>query len=102
VAVTEQKSPAAPTYWNRVAGVLEKHCTSCHASGGIGPMSLTSFADASTHAGEVAHEMETRHMPPWLPSVGCAPLKHERVVAQEDLDAVLTWVKNGAPEGDRA
>ncbi len=97
-------APAAPpTYWNRVAGILERHCTSCHAPGGIGPMSLTSFADANTHAGPIAHEMESRHMPPWLPATNaCAPLKHERSVPQEEIDAVVAWARSGAPEGDPA
>jgi hypothetical protein len=97
------KSTAPPTYWNRVATILETHCTSCHAPGGIGPMALTTFADANTNAGPVAHEMEARHMPPWLPATrACASLKHERSVPQEDIDAVIAWAKAGAPEGVRA
>lgn len=66
-------------------------------------MPLTSFADAKTHAGPIAHEIESRHMPPWLPATkACAPLRHERSVPQEDIDAVVAWAKSGAPEGDPA
>lgn len=66
-------------------------------------MPLTSFADAKTHAGPIAHEMESRHMPPWLPATrACSPLKHERAVPQDDIDAVVAWARSGAPEGDPA
>lgn len=102
-AVLAARPPAPPTYWNRVAAILETHCTSCHAEGGIGPMPLTSFADANTNAGPIAHEMSSRHMPPWLPeTTACAPLAHARSVPAADVAAVVAWAKAGAPEGERA
>ena len=55
----EQKAAPAvehvdPTYNGQVAAILEARCASCHAEGGIGPMPLTSFEDAKTHAGAIA------------------------------------------------
>jgi len=92
-----------PTYWNRVATILESHCTSCHAAGGIGPMDLTSFETAKTYAGPIVHETSTRHMPPWLPeTASCAELRHPRALPQRDVDELRRWAEAGAPEGSRA
>ncbi len=91
-----------PTYWNRVAAILEGHCTSCHAEGGIGPMPLVSFEDAKTHAAAIAYETRTRHMPPWLPDTSaCAELQHSRALPDADVRALERWAELGAPEGQR-
>jgi len=93
---------AEPTYWNRVAGILETHCTKCHAEGGIAPMALGSFEQAKTHAGSIAFQTRERHMPPWLPETStCAPLEHSRALAQAEIDALARWAAAGAPEGRR-
>ncbi|MBX3232783.1 MAG: hypothetical protein KIT84_43680 [Labilithrix sp.] len=96
-------APAPLTYWGAVAPILESHCTSCHAEGGIGPIALTSFADAKTHAGDIAYQTRTKHMPPWLPDTkACAPLGHSRALADADVTTLVAWAEAGAPEGDRA
>jgi hypothetical protein len=82
---------------------METRCTSCHAEGGIGPMSLTSFADVKTHLGDVVHQTSTRHMPPWLPETkSCAPLRHSRAMSEEEIATLQRWADAGAPEGTRA
>jgi mono/diheme cytochrome c family protein len=92
-----------PTYWNRVANILQTSCTSCHARGGIGPMPLTSYADARDHAARIVQETRERRMPPWLPDTSsCAPLEHSRALPPEDIDALAAWLASGTPEGDPA
>jgi len=100
MTMTDDRTP--PTYWGRVANILEGHCTKCHAPGGIGPMPLVSFEDAKTHAAAIAFETRTRHMPPWLPDTSaCAPLQHSRALADADVQALERWAELGAPEGRR-
>jgi hypothetical protein len=100
--VTAVSNNTEPTYWNRIAPILETHCTKCHAEGGIGPMPLVSFADAKAHAGQIAYETQARHMPPWLPDTSsCSDLRHSRALAEEDIGAIDRWVKAGAPEGSK-
>ena len=98
--------PAAdrpPTYWNRVAGILEASCTKCHARGGIGPMPLTTYADAHEHAARIVKETRERRMPPWLPDTSaCSALQHSRALPPADIDALATWLASGAPEGNAA
>jgi len=91
-----------PTYWNRIAPILETHCTKCHAEGGIGPMPLATFEDVKAHGGSIAFQTQARHMPPWLPDTSsCAELRHSRALPQADIDAIDRWVKSGAPEGSK-
>lgn len=102
----EAKPPPAPaplTYWGAVAPIMETRCTSCHAAGGIGPMPLTTFADVKTNLGDVLHQTERRHMPPWLPDTkACAPLRHSRAMTDEEIATLKRWADAGAPEGTRA
>ena len=94
-------SPSPPTYANRVAGILETACTKCHARGGIGPMPLTTFADARDNAARMVAQTRDRRMPPWLPDTSaCAPLEHSRALSQADIDALAEWLASGTPEGD--
>jgi hypothetical protein len=97
--------PAAdepPTYWSSVAPVLEAHCTTCHAPGGIGPMALTTYEQARENASAMALETRARKMPPWLPdTTACAPLRHSRALAEEDITMLERWAEAGAPEGRR-
>ena len=92
-----------PTYWNRVAGILNAHCTQCHARGGIGPMALTSYADAKENAARIVIETREKRMPPWLPdTAACASLRHSRALPPEDIEALARWQQTGTPEGDTA
>ena len=89
-----------PTYANRIAAILERRCASCHAEGGIGPMPLTTFEEARTHAGAIGFQTKARTMPPWLPETkACAPLQHARTLDDDELRAVTRWIESGAPEG---
>jgi len=95
--------PAPLTYWGAVTPIHETHCTSCHAEGGIGPMPLATFADAKTHAGAIAMQTRTKHMPPWLPDTkACAELGHSRALPDADIALLQKWAEAGAPEGTRA
>ena len=102
-AAADAAPPPAPlTYWGRVAPILEAHCTSCHAPGGIGPIALTRFEDAKTHAGAIAYNTQSRHMPPWLPdTAACAELRHSRALSDEEIRVLGDWAAAGAPEGRR-
>ncbi|MDB4941193.1 MAG: uncharacterized protein JWP97_727 [Labilithrix sp.] len=89
-----------PTYENRVAGILDAHCTTCHARGGIGPMPLTTYDEAKGAAAQIVSETRAKHMPPWLPdTAACAPLQHSRALPQSDIDALARWYESGTPQG---
>lgn len=91
-----------PTYSNRIAAIMEEHCTMCHAPSGIGPMPLTTFEEVKSHAAAIAYETKTKQMPPWLPDTSsCAELRHARSLSDADIHAIQRWTELGAPEGER-
>jgi hypothetical protein len=95
--------PQAVTYYQDVAPILAQRCTSCHTPGGLGPFSLETYADAQSHAAEVAAAVSAGTMPPLPPATtGCQPLDDDRVMATAERDTLINWKNAGAPEGDPA
>lgn len=88
-----------PTYNDNVACILYTNCTPCHHSGGIGPFSLMTYADAAPAAFGVQGAVNAGDMPPWPPNPAYNQLAHERVLTQEEIDIINAWVNGGTPEG---
>ena len=80
---------AVPTFTKDVAPILFDNCVTCHRSGNIAPMSLTSYA-------------ETR---PWARSIkdlvpdNSLAFRNERRLDQAQIDTIAAWVDGGAPRG---
>ena len=87
------------TFWEDVYPIVKEHCGSCHAPGGIAPMSLLTYDGARPWAESIRLELTSGHMPPWFGDPGVAPLKDVHKLSPRDLDVVLTWVSGGTPPG---
>jgi hypothetical protein len=87
------------TYWDDVYPIVKEHCGSCHAPGGIAPMSLLTYDGARPWAESIRLEVTTGHMPPWFGDPAVAPLKDAHKLSPRELDVVLTWVSGGTPPG---
>lgn len=98
------EDPREATYtWHRdVAPVIAEACADCHTEGNIAPFPLTSYAEVSTLAAILAPSIESRSMPPWPPADGCNEYQHARSLTAEQRALLLTWLDEGAPEGDAA
>lgn len=92
---------AAVTFWDDVAPVLYERCVSCHREGGIGPFSLTTFAEAEPWAVAVAAATEARTMPPWLVTDDgtCGDFRHSRWMPDEEIELIARWIEDGTEEG---
>jgi hypothetical protein len=92
---------AAITYWQDVAPIYYETCVSCHRDGGIGPFTLDDYESAAVWAPASAMAVENRVMPPWLVTDDgtCNSWQHSPVLSQEQIDTILAWVDDGAPEG---
>lgn len=107
-ALSAACSPPAPvdhaTYWRDVAPILAARCVSCHTAGGIGPMPLTTYAEARPVAPLMARETGTRAMPPWPPSTDlpCRPLQNAKNLTDHEIDLIADWSQHGTPEGNPA
>jgi hypothetical protein len=94
-----------PDWVHDIAPLVQTHCVSCHAEGGVAPFALTSYEDAATWAGASAAQVQLRQMPPWhaIETDECTPplsFKHDARLPDDAIEAFAAWADNGAPMGD--
>ncbi|MCA9623653.1 MAG: hypothetical protein KC731_31745 [Myxococcales bacterium] len=103
---TNTGSPPAgtPTFWGDVAPILYDNCVSCHADGGIAPLSLVSYGEARAVGPAIAGVTANRTMPPWgADNTGdCHTWQDARWLSEEDIALIAAWVDADMPEGDPA
>ncbi len=90
-----------PTYHKEVVRVLQKQCQDCHRPGEVAPFPLLTYTQARKHAADIVQVTGTRRMPPWPASTTeGGPFKDARVLSDEDVKTVASWLDAGCPEGD--
>jgi hypothetical protein len=90
----------APTFAKDVAPILNARCVSCHRPNQIGPMTLTSYAEARPWARAIKREVVARRMPPWGADRKYGKFKNDWSLSLAQVDAIAAWVDAGAPMGD--
>ncbi len=91
------------TYYQNIAPILGAKCVTCHSTGGIGPFTLTSYADARANAQGIVQVMQNRTMPPLPPTqLGCQALDDERNMSDDDRSTLAYWAMGAKAEGDAA
>jgi hypothetical protein len=95
-------TPAALTFSRQIVRIFQEHCQSCHHDGGIAPFSLERYPDAKLRAAMIAFMTSTRKMPPIRGLHDCTEFENANKLSPSELSMIQQWVKNGAPEGDRA
>jgi hypothetical protein len=76
------------------------NCVGCHHAGEVAPFTLTSYADASKRARQLAEVVQSRYMPPWKAEPGFGHFIDERRLTEEEIARFASWAEAGAPEGD--
>lgn len=94
------------TYHNRVSRVIQSHCLECHRDGGVGPFSLATYEDVSSHAAMMRRQVERGLMPPWFAAPG-EPGKpshwaNDRSLSDADKRDLLAWLASDRPLGNPA
>jgi hypothetical protein len=90
----------APTFNKDVAPILQNHCQSCHRPGQAAPMPLLTYQDARPWAKAIRNAVVTRKMPPWFADPRYGHFANDPSLAQTEIDTLVNWVNDGAPEGD--
>ncbi|MEZ4450127.1 MAG: hypothetical protein R3B09_11675 [Nannocystaceae bacterium] len=90
------------TYHADIGPLIAARCGVCHASGGIAPFALETYAQVYGARTVIDAVTRTREMPPWPPSRCCAEYRRDRSLSDDELAAIAGWVADGAPEGDPA
>ena len=99
VARAAEPSPSAPTFNRDIAPIVFSNCVVCHHPGGLGPFSLTSYAEVKKRARQIAEVTGTRLMPPWMPEPGRGVFHGERGLSAGQIAMLRQWSENGTPEG---
>ncbi len=97
-----QAAEAPVTFSHQIAPILYAHCTTCHHSGGAGPFSLLTYAEAQRRGEQILAVTQSRYMPPWLPEPGHGDFADNRRLGDRDRDLLRLWVEAGMPQGDLA
>ncbi len=101
-------APSEVTFSRDIAPILQRSCQQCHRPNGVGPMPLVTYEDAQPHAMAIMRRTGIRDrqgtMPPWYieKDLGIQQFKDDPSLSDEEVAAIATWARNGAPEGDRA
>jgi len=90
------------TFARHVAPILHTHCAGCHRPDGIGPFSLTAYADARERAARIAAVTAERRMPPWKPVPGHGNFRNQRRLSDREIALLSRWAATGAAQGDPA
>jgi len=88
------------TFTKDVAPILYNNCVSCHRAGEIGPMSLTTYKETRPWARSIKEKVATRVMPPWHADPNHGNFANDRRLSQKDIETIVAWVDQGAPEGN--
>jgi hypothetical protein len=94
--------PAPVTFTRDIAPIFQTKCQECHQANSIGPMPLVTYADARSYASAIKTKVAARVMPPWHidKSIGVREFRNDRSLTDAEVNAIVSWVDAGAPEGD--
>ena len=88
------------TYANQVSRILQAKCQECHRPGQIGPMSLSTYDDATAWAETIKEVLQDGRMPPWFADPRYGSFSNDRHLSSEDKATLLTWIEQGMPKGN--
>ncbi len=89
----------AATFHQDVAPLLQRHCQTCHRSGGIAPMPLVTYAETRPWAKAIRGEVVRRTMPPWFADRRHGVFANDPSLTEAEIATIRQWVDEGAPAG---
>ncbi len=100
--------PAEVTFTRDIAPIVQRSCENCHRSGGVAPMSLSTYEDARPWA----RAMKTRTsigpkagvMPPWYveKNIGIQKFHNDPSLSDDEIATIAKWADSGAARGNPA
>ena len=94
---------AAPTFARDVATIIFNKCTTCHRTGEVAPMPLTSYQEVRPWSKAIREQVAERNMPPWYADPASSlQFRNDRRLTQKEIDTIVAWVDGGAQKGNDA
>jgi hypothetical protein len=88
------------TFTKDVAPIFFKNCAECHRPGESAPFSALTYKDSRPWAKSIREKVTKREMPPWHADPHYGQFKNNPTLTQQQIDTIVTWVDEGAKEGD--
>jgi hypothetical protein len=88
------------TYHNRISRLVQENCQSCHRAEGNAPMPLDTYKQVAERRAVIEFMTKSGRMPPWFAHKQVGQWANDRSLSQRDLDDLISWAHNGAPEGN--
>ncbi|MBL4821048.1 MAG: cytochrome c [Gammaproteobacteria bacterium] len=96
------------TFHKDIEPIMQRSCQTCHRPSGAGPMSLVTYEEIAPFAGLIEYKTALRDragaMPPWYAEkdVGIQHFKNDPSLTDQEIAAISTWARTGAPKGNMA
>lgn len=87
------------TYYNQIQHILVRNCMPCHQKGGVAPFALETYAEVNAHIGTIKRVIATGVMPPWSADPNYKHFANERLLSNEEVKTILTWIDQKHPAG---
>jgi hypothetical protein len=90
------------TFSKDVAPIFQAKCETCHRPGEMAPMPLITYQQVRPWAKDIRQRVAARQMPPWHldPTVGIQSFENDMSLTNAQIETIVKWVSEGAPEGD--
>jgi hypothetical protein len=92
---------AAPSFYQHILPILRGRCQGCHTAGDIGPMPLSTYAEARPWAAAIRESVKLRKMPPWFADPAHGEFANDPRLSEQEIALIDRWVRAGAPEGPK-
>ncbi|MEO8493588.1 MAG: redoxin domain-containing protein [Planctomycetota bacterium] len=88
------------TFTKQVSRILNERCAECHHPGTAAPFSLLSYDDVKNWSEMIRETVIQRRMPPWEADPRYGKFKNDLRMTNDEIDTLVAWVDNGAPQGN--
>ena len=92
--------PSGPVFHKDVLPILQRNCQTCHRPGQVAPMSFLTYQNARPWAKAMKSAVLSKKMPPWFADARYGPYVNDRSLKPDEIETLVKWADNGAPEGD--
>jgi hypothetical protein len=99
-SLTAASNPSAVTFNKQVLPLLQKRCQNCHRPGEAAPFSMLTYKAARPWAKAMKEAVLAKKMPPWFADPAYGHFSNDRRLAPEEVNTLVSWVDQGALEGD--
>jgi hypothetical protein len=96
----DEKESEPATWSGSVARIIYGNCTPCHRPEQSGSFDLLGHRDAVKRARQIKLVTSTRYMPPWPADPTYSHFADEKVLSEEQIKIIGSWVEAGMPRGD--